>query len=425
MPSFQDLGLPVPLCQSLRSAGLSEPFPIQTACIPDILDGHCVLGQAPTGSGKTFAFGLPLLARLSGAPSRPGHPRGLVLAPTRELALQIAERLDPLAASLGLRCLCVVGGVAVSRHRRSFAAPVDVLIATPGRTLDLQRQGILALDAVEISVLDEADLLVDHGFLRHVRKILRATPHSAQRILFSATLDGEIAGLVEEFLPEHHRHDAPVQVTDAPAMTHYALEVESPEERDRTLRAIAGRRGRTLIFLPTRARVRRLVEDLHAHGITAIAYEGSQTYRQRTEALDALRSGRSSVLVTTDISARGLDVPDVSLVVHAGPPRDPKAYVHRAGRTARAGASGTVVTLILPGEKNHAKEILREAGVRVQWRVITHRSTELITITGARPSRPSRPSRTREPQRRAHRCTHKRRSTGGRPRTGKDGHTAR
>lgn len=419
MSRFQDLGLPVALCHSLHAMGFREPFPIQAACIPDILDGHAVLGQAPTGSGKTLAFGLPLLARLQGAPSLPGRPRALILAPTRELASQIEERLSPHASSLGLRCLCAVGGVAISRHRRACAAPVDLLIATPGRALDLQRHGIVHLERVEITVLDEADLLVDHGFLRQVRRILHATPSDAQRILFSATLDGEIVDIIRDFLPEHRRHDAPVQITTAPAIDHHVFEVATPDDRDAILHAISRREGRTLIFLPTRHRVHRLTTDLQARGVHAGAYEGSQTHRQRTEVLEEFRSGRIRVLITTDISARGLDIPDVSLVVHAAPPRDPKAYVHRAGRTARAGASGTVVTLVLPGEKTATLEILRRADIHAQWRVITRRSEELIRITGARFSRSP------EHQRRRQRYTHKRRSTGGRHKSGKDGHKAR
>ena len=403
MTTFADLGLPRAIVNVLGKQGITEPFPIQEAAIPDALAGKDVLGRGPTGSGKTFTFGLPMLARLAGAPSTPGHPRGLVLAPTRELASQIRERLEDPAAALGLRVLDVVGGVNINHHIRSLASPVDLLVATPGRAEDLISQKKLFFDAVEITALDEADQMADMGFLPQVRKLLDRTPKDGQRLLFSATLDGDVEKLIARYMHDPVTHStAPVQAA-VDTMDHYRLMVGGREERNEIALQIAAREGKTIMFMRTKHGVDRQVKKLRRAGIHAQGLHGDKGQGARTRALEGFADGSTPVLVATDIAARGIDVDDVSLVVHVDPPAEHKAYLHRAGRTARAGTSGTVVTLVMDDQAKEVAQLLRKAGVDAPEVRVAPLSESLVTITGARtpegtplppPGQPQRPKRT-------------------------------
>ena len=403
MTTFADLGLPRAIVNVLGKQGITEPFPIQEAAIPDALAGKDVLGRGPTGSGKTFTFGLPMLARLAGAPSTPGHPRGLVLAPTRELASQIRERLEDPAAALGLRVLDVVGGVNINHHIRSLASPVDLLVATPGRAEDLINQKKLSFDSVAITALDEADQMADMGFLPQVRKLLDRTPKDGQRLLFSATLDGDVEKLIARYMHAPVTHStAPVQAA-VDTMDHYRLMVGGREERNEIALQIAAREGKTIMFMRTKHGVDRQVKKLRRAGIHAQGLHGDKGQGARTRALEGFADGSTPVLVATDIAARGIDVDDVSLVVHVDPPAEHKAYLHRAGRTARAGTSGTVVTLVMDDQAKEVSQLLRKAGVDAPEVRVAPLSDSLVTITGARtpegtplppPGQPQRPKRT-------------------------------
>lgn len=403
MTTFADLGLPRAIVNVLGKQGITEPFPIQEAAIPDALAGKDVLGRGPTGSGKTFTFGLPMLARLAGAPSTPGHPRGLVLAPTRELASQIRERLEDPAAALGLRVLDVVGGVNINHHIRSLASPVDLLVATPGRAEDLINQKKLSFDSVQITALDEADQMADMGFLPQVRKLLDRTPKDGQRLLFSATLDGDVERLIARYMHDPVTHStAPVQAA-VDTMDHYRLMVGGREERNEIALQIAAREGKTIMFMRTKHGVDRQVKKLRRVGIHAQGLHGDKGQGARTRALEGFADGSTPVLVATDIAARGIDVDDVSLVVHVDPPAEHKAYLHRAGRTARAGTSGTVVTLVMDDQAKEVAQLLRKAGVDAPEVRVAPLSDSLVTITGARtpegtplppPGQPQRPKRT-------------------------------
>lgn len=403
MTTFADLGLPRAIVNVLSKQGITEAFPIQKAAIPDALAGQDVLGRGPTGSGKTFTFGLPMLARLAGAPSSPGHPRGLVLAPTRELAAQIRERLEDPAAALGLRVLDVVGGVNINHHIRSLASPVDLLVATPGRAEDLINQKRLFFDAVEITALDEADQMADMGFLPQVRKLLDRTPKDGQRLLFSATLDGDVEKLITRYMHDPVTHStAPVQAA-VDTMDHYRLLVGGREERNEIALQIAAREGKTIMFMRTKHGVDRQVKKLRRAGIQAQGLHGDKGQGARTRALDGFADGSTPVLVATDIAARGIDVDDVSLVVHVDPPAEHKAYLHRAGRTARAGTSGTVVTLVKDDQTKEVAQLLRKAGVNAPEVRVAPLSESLVTITGARKPEgaplppPGQPRRTNKP----------------------------
>ena len=384
MTTFADLGLPRGIVDVLNKQGITEPFPIQEAAIPDALAGKDVLGRGPTGSGKTFTFGLPILARLEGAPSKPGHPRALVLAPTRELATQIRERLDEPAAALGLRVLDVVGGVNINNHIRALASPVDLLVATPGRAEDLINQKKLSLDSVEMSALDEADQMADMGFLPQVRELLDRTPKDGQRLLFSATLDGDVEKLIGRYMHDPVTHStAPVEAA-VDTMDHYRLMVGGREQRNDIAMQIAAREGKTIMFMRTKHGVDRQVKKLRRAGIHAQGLHGDKGQGARTRALEGFASGETPVLVATDIAARGIDVDDVSLVVHVDPPAEHKAYLHRAGRTARAGTSGTVVTLVMDDQAKEVSQLLRKAGVDAPEVKVAPLSESLVTITGAR-----------------------------------------
>lgn len=384
--TFADLGLPVPLVQALRRDGIEAPFPIQAATVPDTLAGKDVLGRGPTGSGKTLAFGLPMLARLAGGAAKPGRPRGLVLVPTRELAAQIERALDEPALALGLRIASVVGGSPIKRQADRLARGVDLLIATPGRLQDLILQGSADLSDVLITALDEADHMADMGFLPQVTKLLDRTPKDGQRLLFSATLDGEVDKLVKRYLRSPVTHSTAPPSAAVATMSHHLLYVRKNDKRD-VVAEIASRDGLTILFVRTKHGADRLAKQLRAAGVAAGALHGGKAQNNRTRTLAAFADGSVPVLVTTDVAARGIHVDGISLVVHVDPPAEPKAYLHRAGRTARAGEDGVVVTLVTEVERTDVEKMTRKAGVDIEGLEVAPGDRQLAAITGAR--RPS------------------------------------
>ena len=364
--TFSALGVPPALVAELASRGIREPFAIQARALPDALAGRDVLGRAQTGSGKTLAFGLPMLARLADlaavSPRRVEKaPRGLVLVPTRELALQVADVLVPLGQSLRISGMTVYGGVSLSRQIDRLRRGVDIVVATPGRLLDLMDRGACTLGEVSITVLDEADHMADLGFLPSVTRILDATRDGGQRLLFSATLDRDVARLVTSYLSDPAMHAI------APAAAANDLEhqifVMPAADKLTIATEIAGRDGRTLIFVRTKHGADRLARQLTGAGVAAAAIHGNLNQNQRQRALSAFAGGRPRVLVATDVAARGIHVDDIGLVVHYDPPTDHKDYLHRSGRTARAGAAGAVVALVEPGQVIHVGRIHDTAGI--------------------------------------------------------------
>jgi len=349
----------------LARAGITEPFPIQTATLPDSLAGRDLLGRGRTGSGKTYAFALPILARLAANPTkrRPSRPRALVLAPTRELATQINVAMAPLAKALSLRTLTVFGGVGAQPQIKALRDGVDVVIACPGRLNDHVRSGHAKLDAIEITVLDEADHMADLGFLPDVRRLLDQTPKDGQRMLFSATLDSGVDVLARQYLRDPVTHQ--VHAVDAPTalMTHHVLHVDR-DSRLSVLVDLASAPGRTLVFTRTKHGARALAKKLTAAGVPALELHGDLSQGVRARNLAAFSRGSTETLVATDIAARGIHVDDVRLVIHADPPAEHKAYLHRSGRTARAGADGTVVTLMVDAQVADVRTLTRKAGVR-------------------------------------------------------------
>ena len=363
MPSFASLGVPEALLRPLNERGMTAPFPIQTATLPATLAGRDVLGRGRTGSGKTLAFALPVVARLAGRRSAVRRPRGLILAPTRELATQIAATLEPLADAVGLRITTVFGGVSQHRQDVALAAGVDVLVACPGRLEDLLSQKVLSLDAVEITVLDEADHMADLGFLPGVRRILGATPARGQRLLFSATLDRGVDQLVKQFLHDPLHQSVDPESSPVAAMTHHVFTVDGAETKRAVVEHLASGVGRRLLFTRTKHQAKKLAKQLTAAGIPAVDLHGNLSQPARERNLAAFSSGSVRVLVATDIAARGIHVDDVELVVHVDPPAEHKAYLHRSGRTARAGSGGDVVTLVLPEQAADFRSLSRQARI--------------------------------------------------------------
>jgi superfamily II DNA/RNA helicase len=363
LSSFTDLGLPASLSNVLSGLAIDTPTPIQRATLPDALSGRDVLGRGRTGSGKTLAFLLPVVARLSGGSrARSRMPRALILAPTRELAAQIDTALRPFAAAAGLTSRTVFGGVGQNPQVAALRRGVDILIACPGRLEDLIRQGHCTLERVEITVLDEADHMADLGFLPAVRRLLAQTPPSGQRMLFSATLDGAVDSLVRQFLTEPAIHEADSGQPPAGTVAHHVLQVER-EHRLSVLVQLAGTPDRALVFARTKHGAKALAHQLNRAGVSAVELHGNLTQNARTRNLDAFHTGRASALVATDIAARGIHVDDVALVIHADPPADHKAYLHRSGRTARAGASGIVITLASSAQLREVGRLTRAACV--------------------------------------------------------------
>lgn len=382
---FAGLGVPRSLVRVLTREGITEPFEIQTATLPDALNGRDVLGRGQTGSGKTLAFGLALLARLAeGKPARPYNPRALILVPTRELAMQVADALRPLARAVSLQLGTAVGGVPYDRQITGLQRGLDLLVATPGRLGDLIEKGACSLEEVQISVLDEADQMADMGFLPEVTQLLAQTPADAQRLLFSATLDGDVDTLVKRFMTDPVTHSTAPASASVSTMDHMLLLIP-PQEKFKVMASIANREGRTIMFARTQLAVDRMVEQLREIGVRAGGLHGGKTQRVRTRTLDDFKAGRVPVLVATDVAARGIHVDGVSLVVHIDPPKDPKDYLHRAGRTARAGESGAVATLVLPKQRRSTLSMMEKAGVA---KPAEHRlrlsDAKLVELTGAR-----------------------------------------
>ncbi|MDT5038744.1 MAG: hypothetical protein QOE03_3929 [Micromonosporaceae bacterium] len=362
--TFASLGIPEALVTVLAAGGVTAPFPIQVATIPDSLAGRDVLGRGRTGSGKTYAFVLPLLARLaaSGTRRQPGRPRALILAPTRELATQIDAAIAPLARALSLRTMTVFGGVGAGPQISALRAGVDIVVACPGRLADHVSTGHARLDAVEITVIDEADHMADLGFLPVVRQLLDKTPRTGQRLLFSATLDAGVDVLVRRFMTNPVTHSVDSVQSPVAAMSHHVLHVHS-DDRLPVLVDLAAAPGRTLVFTRTKRRAKTLTRQLVAAGVPAVELHGNLAQNARSRNLDAFSDGSAKTMVATDIAARGIHVDDINLVIHADPPVEHKAYLHRSGRTARAGAEGTVVTLMTDDQVRDVRELTRKAGI--------------------------------------------------------------
>ncbi|MGN6752372.1 MAG: DEAD/DEAH box helicase [Intrasporangium sp.] len=363
--TFPALGVPAALVTILADKGITAPTPIQAATLPDSLAGRDVLGRGRTGSGKTYAFLLPLVTRLSQSAQkrRPQRPRALILAPTRELVTQIETALAPLAKPFGLKSQTVFGGVGQNPQIQGLRAGVDIVVACPGRLEDLMGQGHVSLDAVEITILDEADHMADLGFLPGVRRIMDKTPRSGQRLLFSATLDGAINVLVKRFLTNPVTHEADSAQSPVSTMEHHVLHV-SPDSHLPVIVDLAAAPGRKVVFTRTKHRAKKLARQLNASGVPAVELHGNLSQGARTRNMDDFHSGRAQTLVATDIAARGIHVDDVSLVIHADPPVEHKAYLHRSGRTARAGAEGTVVTMMLDDQVRDVRDLTRKAGIK-------------------------------------------------------------
>ena len=381
-PSFAELGVPARLISNLSAQGIAEPFPIQVKTLPETMAGRDVLGRGKTGSGKTLAFSIPLVTQLESAKRRPGHPTGLVLAPTRELVTQISATLEPLAASYGLKVTTIFGGVSQSRQESALRGGVDIVVACPGRLEDLMRQRLISLDAVQITVLDEADHMADLGFLPGVTRILTATPSSGQRMLFSATLDNGVDKLVKRFLRNHVLHSVDEINAPSPEMTHHVFHVASAGAKTELVHRLASGTGRRILFMRTKHQARKLARQLTESGVPSVDLHGNLSQPARDRNLAAFSSGEARVLVATDIAARGVHVDDVQLVVHVDPPAEHKAYLHRSGRTARAGSSGDVVTVVLPEQRRDTNELLRRAGIAVRPQQVTAASEPVADLVG-------------------------------------------
>ena len=362
--TFRELGLAARLVDALAAGGIDMPFAIQARALPDALAGRDVLGRAQTGSGKTLAFGLAMLTRLAGSPGRlhDKAPRGLVLVPTRELARQVAEVLGPLGRTLGVSVTTVYGGAPIGRQIDQIRRGVDIVVATPGRLIDLMERSAVTLADIDITVLDEADHMADLGFLPAVTRILDATPAGRQRMLFSATLDRGVAQLVHTYLSDPAVHAVATEVLDGGVAEHRLL-VMSAQDKLPVAAEIAGRPARTLFFVRTKHGADRLAKQFRREGVDAVAIHGNLNQNQRQRALAAFAAGQPRVLVATDVAARGIHVDDVELVVHFDPPNDHKDYLHRSGRTARAGASGMVVALVDHAQAREVSRMHDAAGV--------------------------------------------------------------
>ena len=387
---FCALGVPAPLDAVLHTLGVDTPTPIQAATLPDSLAGRDVLGRGRTGSGKTYAFLLPLVTRLRPArTARRGAPRALVLAPTRELVGQIEASLAPLARAMGLSYVTVFGGVGQAPQVKALQAGVDVVIACPGRLEDLIAQRHCTLNDVEITVLDEADHMADLGFLPAVRRLLAQTPRGGQRLLFSATLDKAIDTLVKQFLTAPVVHEADSVTPVASAMSHHVLHIDR-EHRLAVLLDLTSASSRTVVFTRTKYGAKGLARQLNRGGVHAVELHGDLGQNTRTRNLEAFHAGSANVLVATDIAARGIHVDDVALVVHADPPAEFKAYLHRSGRTARAGNAGTVVTLMTSDQARDVRDLMRAAAITATTTRVSGDSHPILAqlVPGPRTRRP-------------------------------------
>ena len=367
----------------LVQRGVTTPFPIQTATLPDALAGRDVLGRGRTGSGKTLAFAIPTVSALarSGAHRTAGRPRALVLVPTRELANQVADTIAPLAAALGQRITTVYGGVGQGRQVSALRGGIDVLIACPGRLEDLLGQGLVHLDAVEVTVLDEADHMADLGFLPAVRRLLDRTPAGTQRLLFSATLDGDVNVLVRRYLSDPVVHSVDPPVAPVSTMEHHVFTVEHAD-KPAVIRELASGQSRSLLFTRTKHAAKKLAKQLSAAGVPAVELHGNLSQGARERNLAVFSEGSARVLVATDIAARGIHVDGIGLVVHVDPPAEHKAYLHRSGRTARAGAEGIVVTLCTPDQSGDVRALTRQAGITPATVRVRPGAEQITRLTG-------------------------------------------
>lgn len=384
--TFSTLGVPAPLVAALAADGKTTAFPIQVDTLPDTLAGRDVLGRGKTGSGKTIAFALPMVARLgtslAGGKRRPGRPLGLVLAPTRELATQIMQTFEPFAAAYGLTITTIFGGINQTRQVAALRAGVDIVVATPGRLEDLMKQGYLHLDAIEITVLDEADHMADLGFLPVVTRIMDKTPQGGQRMLFSATLDNGVDKLVKRYLQNEVLHSVDEANSPVAQMTHHVFEIADVDAKNELVTTLASGMGRRILFMRTKHHAKKLAKKLTEQGIPAVDLHGNLSQPQRDRNLAAFSDGSAKVLVATDVAARGVHVDNVELVIHVDPPMEHKAYLHRSGRTARAGSEGDVVTICLPAQKQDLKTLLRKAAITVTPQQVTATSPAVTSLVG-------------------------------------------
>jgi superfamily II DNA/RNA helicase len=381
--TFDALGVPAPLVEVLTASGIAAPFPIQVATLPDSLAGKDVLGRGRTGSGKTLAFSLPLVARLAASTSKrqPRRPRALVLVPTRELANQVFAVVDPLARALGMSATTIFGGVGQNPQVQALAKGVDIVIACPGRLEDLIGQGHCDLGAIEVTILDEADHMADLGFLPGVKRIMDRTPKVGQRMLFSATLDNGVDVLVKRYLSNPTTHSVDPAVAPVSTMTHHVFRVDAADKAT-IVKELASGLGRSVLFTRTKHQAKKLAKQLTAAGVPAVDLHGNLSQNARERNLEAFSSGETRVLCATDIAARGIHVDDVAIVVHVDPPAEHKAYLHRSGRTARAGAGGTVVTIATPDQAGEVRTLARQAGITPEVSAIKPGAREIIALTG-------------------------------------------
>ena len=388
--TFATLGVPAALVATLTKSGITSPFAIQTATLVDTLAGRDVLGRGRTGSGKTLAFALPVVARLarlvpSGVDGRtqPGRPRGLILAPTRELANQIHEVIEPMAAATGLRVMTIFGGVSQHGQVQQLRRGVDIVVATPGRLEDLMKQGVIHLDAVAVTILDEADHMADLGFLPGVTRILSATPAGGQRMMFSATLDSGVDKLVKRFLSRPLVHSVDSEDSPVGEMSHHVFLVRDASQKKQIIHELASGTSRRLLFTRTKHQAKKLARELTADGIPAVELHGNLSQNARERGLKAFADGKVRVMVATDIAARGIHVDDIDLVVHVDPPAEHKAYLHRSGRTARAGHEGDVITLVLPEQRRDFQQMARAAKITALPTSIQSGDPRVLALVGS------------------------------------------
>ncbi|MEW2299519.1 DEAD/DEAH box helicase [Streptomyces sp. NPDC006655] len=387
LPAVEDfaaLDMPAGLLKTLTAQGVTAPFPIQAATLPNSLAGRDLLGRGRTGSGKTLAFGLAVLARTAGLRAESRAPLALVLVPTRELAQQVTDALTPYATAVNLRLATVVGGLSLTKQAGTLRRGAEVLVATPGRLNDLVERGDCVLDQVRVTVLDEADQMTDMGFLPQITKLIELVRPDGQRMLFSATLDRNIDRLVQRFLTDPVVHSVDPSAGAVTTMEHHVLHIQDETDKKAVTTRIAARDGRVILFLDTKRSADRLAKRLLAVGVRAAALHGGRSQPQRTRTLEQFKNGQVTALVATNVAARGIHVDDLDLVVNVDPPTDHKDYLHRGGRTARAGDSGSVVTLVLPEQRRDVTRLMSDAGIRPRTAHVTSSDAELAGITGAR-----------------------------------------
>ncbi|MGO4461448.1 DEAD/DEAH box helicase, partial [Streptomyces sp. M-16] len=382
--AFEDMDMPEALLKTLAAQGVTEPFPIQAATLPNSLAGRDLLGRGRTGSGKTLAFGLALLSRTAGRRAQPKAPLALVLVPTRELAQQVTDALAPYATAVNLRIATIVGGMSINRQSGALRRGAEVLVATPGRLKDLIDRGDADLSQVAVTVLDEADQMTDMGFMPQVTALLKQVEPGGQTMLFSATLDKNIDKLVKMFLTDPVAFSVDPSAGAVSTMEHHVLYVMDETDKKAVATRIAARDGRVIMFVDTKRGVDRMVKKLLADGVRASGLHGGRSQPQRNRTLDWFKTGEVTALVATNVAARGIHIDDLDLVVNVDPPTDHKDYLHRGGRTARAGESGSVVTLVLPDQKRDMTRLMSDAGITPRTAQIKSSDDELSRLTGAR-----------------------------------------